>query len=377
MRRLCRSSLRVYKLGGGCRVERAFCDNWSVCHNANLWQIPQNRKMTFSRSSFVVGWFCCLAFGWTGVARPLQSAALQLVPRQPTPERAESAPARPNQGELLLRRSRAALARHKTIRAKLHQRIRLYGQEMVGAGIFVQGPLERNLLQLDLNIKVAGQDSYLQQRCDGRYYWLQKFVEGVPVLTRVDVKRVEAARAALAAHGETISGVNANHPGGGGSLPMLSFGGIAYLIDQLNAWCIFAKVFEGRLPGTNQSPVLVLEGTWRPQRLLVWLPEQKAAVEKGAPIDLGKLPAMIPDRIVVSLGRDDLFPRRIEYRVSEGRPGAKAEQGPLVQLHFEDVQFDQPADPRQFQFGSSVVSPIDDTDGYLLRQGLISPTASQ
>ena len=333
--------------------------------------------MTFSRSSFVVGSVCCLAFGWTDIAQPQPPASIKPVPGRPAPAQADAGLARPNPGELLLKRSRASLARHKTIRAKLHQRIRLYGQELVGAGIFVQGPLDRNLLQLDLKIKVAGQDSYLQQRCDGRYYWLQKFVEGVPVLTRIDVQRVEAARAALVAHGKSNSDVNTNHPGPSGSLPMLSFGGIAYLIDQLNAWCVFDKVVEGRLPGADPLPVLVLEGTWRPQRLLVWLPEQKAAVEKGTPINLAKLPAMIPDRIVVSLGREDHFPRRIEYRVSEERPGARAEQGPLVQLHFEDVQFDQPVDPRQFHYGSSVVSPIDDTDGYLLRHGLTSPAAPQ
>lgn len=350
------------EFGGGYRLERAFCGNWSVCHNANLWQIPQNRKMVFLRCHLAAICACYFALGSAAETRAAEGWGRQSPP---------------NQGHSLLTHARLALAGHKTISAKIHQRIHLYGQELVGSGILVQGPPEKNLLQLDLTIKVDEQTSYVQQRCDGDYFWLQKFVDGVPVLTRIDVKRVEAARAALkgGAAGTAVTNRIANKP----SLPTFGLGGIGYLIDQLDEWCVFSRVAETKLPGPDGLPVWALEGTWRRERLLVWLPEQKAAADKagkagkGGPLKLGKLPTMVPDRIVVFLGRDDLFPRRIEYSVSESRRFHEGAAPPLVRIHFDEVQFDQSVDPRQFLFNSAVVPPIDDTEGYLLRQGWAGP----
>jgi hypothetical protein len=274
----------------------------------------------------------------------------------------------PNQGQLLLRQARAALERHKTISAVIHQRIHLYGQELVGNGIFVQGPAERNLLQVDVTVNVDGRDYYVQQRCDGDYFWLQKCVDGVPRLTRIDIKRVEAARLAFASKNLGL-GSNGQNTSGKTSLPMLGLGGLASLLDQLDTWCAFTKVGEIKPSGPDEEPVYVLTGTWKPERILFWLPDQKTAVETGQPINLGKLPPMLPDRVVVFLGRNDLFPRRIEYSASDGRSFADDETPPLVRIHFDDVQFDQPVDPRRFMFDSAVVSPTDDTDGYLLRHG--------
>ncbi|HWB08162.1 MAG TPA: hypothetical protein VG826_02870 [Pirellulales bacterium] len=270
----------------------------------------------------------------------------------------------PVSGQSLLRQARAALERHKTISATIHQRIHLYGQELVGNGIFVQGPSERNLLQVDITVNIDGKDCYIQQRCDGEYYWLQKCTDGVPRLSRIDVKRVEAARAAYAKKQPP----NVPQPPGASSLPMLGLGGMATLLDQIDLWCVFPKVGQTRPRGPNETPMYVLEGTWRPERLLFWLPDQREAVEKGQAVNVSKLPPMLPDRIVVFLGRDDLFLRRIEFSASESR-SYDDEAPPLVRVHFEDVQFDQPVDRRQFMFDSPVVSPVDDTEGYLLRHG--------
>lgn len=291
-------------------------------------------------------------------------------PRNEAAPRNEPAPRNqpsqnPPNAQSLLRQARAALDRHKTISATIHQRIHLYDQEMVGRGTFMQGPTDRNLLQVDLTVNIDGRDFYIQQRCDGEYYWLQKCIDGVPRLSRVDVKRVEAARAAH----EKKHALNGAQLRGANSLPMLGVGGMATLLDQLDLWCIFSKVRQTRPRGANEAPLYVLEGTWRPERLLFWLPDQREAVEKGQPVNISKLPPMLPDRIVVFLGCEDLFPRRIEYGASESRKFADDEAPPLVRVHFEEVQFDLPLDPRQFMFNNPVVSPLDDTDGYLLRRG--------
>jgi hypothetical protein len=304
--------------------------------------------MAFPRDLFACIWFCGLAL---------------CLPRLSP---AASPQADVDQGHIWLLRARKALAGHKTISAVIHQRIHLYEQELVGSGEYMQGPPEKNLLHFDLRLKVGQQDSYFQERCDGRFYWLQKFEDGLPKLTRIDVKRVLAARAAAGRAG----------PAEASMAGMLGLGGVASLVDQLTEWCVFPRVAQGKLPTKAALPVIVLEGGWRTERLLHWLPGEADAVSQGKPIDLGKLPPMLPDRIVVFLGRDDLFPRRIEYSVSDSRAIARGETEPLVQLHFEDVHFDEPLDPRYFTFSGGVVPPVDDTDGYLLRNGLLPATTA-
>jgi hypothetical protein len=318
---------------------------------------------------FVAIWFCCFAFGAVGACGETPSTFQKggALPGRPAivASRPTALQGQPLQGGTLLRQARAALDRHKTISATIHQRIHLYGQELVGNGIFVQGPPERNLLQVDLTVNIGGRDCYVQQRCDGQYYWLQKCVDGVPRLSRVDLKRVAAARAAHAQKHAASAAQSHRVP----SLPMLGLGGMANLLDQLDLWCVFPKVGQTRPRGPHEPSLYVLEGTWKPERMLFWLPDQRESVEKGEPVNISKLPPMLPDRIVIYLGCDDLFPRRIEYGASESRPIADDEAPPLVRVHFEDVQFDRPVDPRRFVFDSPVVAPVDDTEGYLLRHG--------
>ena len=315
--------------------------------------------MAFSRCSFAVIWFCCIGLG---------SLPAPCTGQSPTRQ------TEPNAGHAWLLRARAALAGHKSINANIHQRIHLYGQELVAAGFFVQGPPEKNLFALDLNLKIDGQDSYCQQRCDGKFYWLQKFEDGIPKLTRVDLKRVDAARTAHG-HVKTVGLAKEQRRGGKDNPPMLGLGGMAYLLDQLAACCVFPKVEGRRLPTREATPVLVLEGGWQRDRLLRWLPEQADAASQGRELDLSKLPPALPDRIVVFLGRDDLFPRRIEYNVSESRGLPSDELETLVQIHFDEVQFDVAVEPGRFTFEGGVVPAIDDTDNYLLRAGLLHPTA--
>lgn len=267
-------------------------------------------------------------------------------------------------GHVWLMRARDALAKHQTITAAVRQRIHLYEHELVGSGDFAQGPPGRNLMRFDIKLKIGDHDSYCQQRCDGRYYWLQRFEEGLPKVTRVDLKRVAEAGAAsrnLAASGDAAAG---------GNVPLIGLGGVGAMLDQLAQWCVFPRVTQGRLPSKDKLPVYVLEGSWRTERLLRWLPDQAETAAAGKPLDLSKLPPMLPDRVAVFLGRDDLFPRRIEYYVTPSRV-ARGTRAPLVQLHFDDVRFDVPVDARYFTFPGGMIPAIDDTDGYLIRNGLM------
>lgn len=318
--------------------------------------------MAISHVRTVAICFCCLALGW---ALPTNNLAWIGIPAA-NAEQPASPQSQPNQGQLLLRRARAGLASHKTITAAIHERVRLYGHELVAKGEFGQGPVGKNLMRLNLSVKVAGQDTYVQQRCDGRYFWEQKLFDGIPRLTKIDVRRVLAARRA------------ANQPMASGAtpeLPSLGLGGVAFLLDQLDAWCLFEGLSDKKLNDRERTPVYIIDASWRPEKL-AWLPDQRAAVEKGQALNLDKLPPSFPDRIRISLGRDDLFPRRIEYGASASR-GLDEDAAPLVQLCFEAVQFDQQIHGESFKFEGSVTAPLDITDSYLLEHGLPAPATGQ
>jgi len=59
--------------------------------------------------------------------------------------------------------------------------------------------------------------------------------------------------------------------------------------------------------------VWVVDGQWRPERLATVVPEQRGTIEAGRTIELKKLPAHLPEHVLLYVGQTDLIPYRIEY----------------------------------------------------------------
>ncbi|HJT31562.1 MAG TPA: hypothetical protein VJ783_05880 [Pirellulales bacterium] len=271
-------------------------------------------------------------------------AVVQAQPPRPTPD---------DQARRLLVRAGEALARRKSVSANLSQTVRLYGQELLGRGSYLQGPVASRWLLLDLTIKMKeSEDAVVQQRCDGETLWTLRSVDALPTLTRVDVQRVIEGRAAQP----------------GAAVPVIGVGGLAELLLALERSFEFDAVHEAKLTRPSETlAVYALSGRWRPAMLARWLPEQKAAIEAGQPADLTKLPPMLPDRVFVLLGRDDLFLYRVEY-VREASGKGRKSDGPFVSLNLGDVVFDEPVDRRQFVFERGTLPAIDQTEAYLARE---------
>lgn len=257
------------------------------------------------------------------------------------------------QARRLLARAAEALARRKSVSAELSQTVRLYGQELLARGSYVQGPARTGWLLLDLNIKTEEADSFVQQRCDGESLWTLRSEDGLPNLSRVDLRRVILQRA----------------EGSGLPVSMIGVGGLAELLLGLERSFEYDAVNEATLSrGREKLRVYALSGHWRPAMLVHWLPDQKADIEAGKPADLSKLPPMMPDRVFVLLGRDNLFLYRLEYvRESAGRKSREGE-GPFVSFNLADAVFDQPVERRQFVFERGTLPAVDATDAYLARQ---------
>jgi hypothetical protein len=130
---------------------------------------------------------------------------------------------------------------------------------------------------------------------------------------------------------------------------------------------VFAQVEQDSL---ELLPVTLLGGEWRPQRLADLLPRQRAAILAGQVADLAELPAQIPHRVVVFLGRDDLFPYRIEYlrTPSKKEPGfdpANAQPRPIVVMELFEVQANVALPEATFQYPAAGRPFVDVTERYL------------
>src|SRR5690606_4255055 len=118
------------------------------------------------------------------------------------------------------------------------------------------------------------------------------------------------------------------------------------------------------------------QGTWRPEWLARLMPQQAEAIAAGQPPDLTMLPSHAPDQVFLYLGRDDLFPYRIEYRRqppadSSGLFSREAPQtNVLMALEFYEVHVNSAVDPLQFVYTPTTARFTDITDAYLASQGL-------
>jgi len=289
--------------------------------------------MSYLSPKFAAAWAfvracCILCFGMLALAAPTAIAA--------------ESPA-----QKLLRDARTALDSHRSVTAKIHQQIDLYGQQLIGNGVYRQGPPASHWMLLDLKFKAGVEDWIVQERCDGETHWRCHAVGKVRTeLTRVDITRLRSARDDWqAAHGDAS---------------LLGLGGLPKLLGALDQAFEFKTIAKAT---RERQPVYALRGEWRPERLAKWLPDQSGAIAAGRPVDLSKLPQPIPDHVYVLLGRDDLFPCRIEY--VRDAPSATGGSRTLVAMNFDPVVFDEPVEASEFVFDPGPWPVIDNTEVYL------------
>ncbi len=292
--------------------------------------------------------------GWQSVGSDGQDAA-------GAPQRAAPGASDSISGDALLGRVLAAVDGQRSISAKVRHKVDLLGREVLGSGIYLQqGRGAERQLRLELKLQTAGTVSSVQQICDGSNLWVLENVAGRENLLHVDVARLRRARpkspTATVADG------------------WLGLGGLPKLLAGLDGSFRFSSVAESRL---EELRVWTLEGQWEPAKLAALLPDQKDAILAGGAVDLTKLAPNLPDRVVVHVGCDDLFPYRIEYwRGAAGGKGAKTAEAEklLVLMELYEVRLGAPIDPQQFTLPRSPLKPVDRTQAYLDKLGLEEET---
>jgi hypothetical protein len=266
----------------------------------------------------------------------------------------------PPQADALLVKAINTLDSLDSLSARLHLSVNLFGEQMVGSGIYLeQSPAKLRRLRLELNIQLRDQPATLLQVCDGNMYWTFRQQGEERSLTRVDVARVVAASAGPP--GSASPGVLPGWPG---------IGGFPRLLRALRESFQFDAVESGHL---LQVPVWRVQGVWRPNRLAELFPDQKKAIEQGKEIDLAKMPGQLPSHVVVFVGQEDLVPYRIEYRrAKKGRNlvGLESRATVVMAVQLSEVSLNSPLNPSCFVPHIGDMGSVDGTDEFLHTAGL-------
>lgn len=282
---------------------------------------------------------------WTDRRRaPAQSPP---VAQLPAPDRAAAVPV---SGQALLERAIVTLERHRSLSAKIRQSGSIFGQEPIGTGVYVQERAGEGGLRfrLDLRVQLGEHDSSLANVLDDqRRYWTYEKVPGEEaVLSRIDVQIVEDY---LQETGQTDRlGSVQDWPG---------VGGLPRLLRSLHAAFDFSSVDEFELAGQRPVPVWRLFGQWNPARLAETLPEKQQDAVADGRVDLTRLPPQLPEQVVVYLGKDDLFPYRLEYRRETVPESPAEEEWPdrwFLTIELFEVSFNAKITDGRFKFPTSL-----------------------
>jgi hypothetical protein len=266
----------------------------------------------------------------------------------------------PAAGQELLAQAAQNLYRQPALSAKIRQRVRMFGEELVGSGAYLQlGDGPDKMLRLELKLQLAGRASSLQQVSNGVHLWTRREVLSAKTLSFVDLEQIR----------RELAKARQNRPIDYAADWMV-LGGLPALLKGLNENFEFAAPQAANF---NGLPVWVLAGTWKPAELAKLLPEQQEAILARRPVDTRPLPPEIPDQVRLTLGVNDLFPYQLEFRRS--RPADEAGQGtvyePMLTMELFEVQFGPQLDPLDFQYKPGTQDVADHTEVYLRKFGLL------
>jgi len=259
-------------------------------------------------------------------------------------------------GDRLISAAAAEIAQLPSLEAKLRQRVRMFGQELVGSGVYHQrnvGPLR--MLRLEMRLQADDRLSSLQQVSDGRTLWIRRSSDDQATLGYVNLRTVQEALA----HGPRSSPV----PQVG--LSSLSTGGLPQLLERLGEYFHFDKPAETQL---GQLPAWRLTGRWKPEKSANLFPDG----DVPDPVDW---PTQLPHVVTVELGREEPFPL-FPYRVIYSRYEQPAAAGqplvlqPMVQIELFEVRPRPDLEPRHFVFQPNDQEVEDRTAEFVERLGV-------
>lgn len=281
-------------------------------------------------------------------ARPLQATTSGAVVRVPATGPAATS---------LIQRAVQQVNAQTSISAQVRHRTEMFGQKLVGSGTYHQLLSDKGLLvRFSLSVRGKDQTISLLQVCDGRFLWSRDDSQAKARLGRIDLRRLRAA-----AESGRIQAT--------ASPLLLPGGGLGQLIASLDVEFDFGPPQEILF---QDLPVWVLAGRWKPDRLVTHLKSEHQLLDPQGQIASDVLPAQLPDRVLLLLGRDDLFPYQIDFRRAEPGHGIaddylawQKESRSLVTMELFEVEYGADLDPLLFVYEPGDAEPNDHTDEYV------------
>ncbi len=276
------------------------------------------------------------------LAQMLQGNTPATAWAQDSSDEKKASPAKKStRAETILRQAIRKTESWTTIESKIRQKLSLFDKQLFGSGIYIEqlSPLsihsdfDRTQFRLELRIQPPS-DSLGQEEpntlisvCDRRYVWKYTSMTGEkPSLERIDVERLKKA-IALGGQAEKyrrIQGIPAT-------------GGLAGTLRQLENFYVFDLPPEEPMLG-GQIAAWRLKGRLRSDQKKRMTERLHQNSESPNETKKKPRPEQIATDIVIFLGKDDLFPYRLEYyrRVSE-----KQELGePFLTMEIFEVRLD-------------------------------------
>jgi len=239
----------------------------------------------------------------------------------------------------LLAEAKVMAGRRHSISAQVRYHAELFGRDVRGNGVYLQGSTSSRLMRYELHMLAGELRVHFLEINDGRHLWRRTQFKTEPDVERIDVDRVLAAMQ------------QSDKPGGVNPAALLGMGGLGRLLAALNNNFDFSRSVPA--PNLGNVPVYGIAGRWRPEALT------RLGAESA-----DKLRPHVPDYVVILLGRDDLFPYQIEFRrsASGAGQGSAQQERRLLKFEFYDVRFDVPVDAAQFHFAAEHLHFVDVTD---------------
>ncbi len=334
--------------------------------------------MKTTRPSFamcLVAWVGICSFACTEAQKPLYVAAAVQPSQSPvlagpavtqpssaatTNERQATIAAAGQQADAMVERTRELLETDESIECATRHQFEMFDHQILGTGhYYQQGHGLRRLTRFECRSQIDSRTETLFEISDGHFFWTLHETAAETTLSKVSLDRVADAW-------DQFRQVT---PAAAMREPAIS--GLPRLFDALTDNFHFLHIGSGRL---GDAPVWIIEGTWKPEKLIAAAPDQKAAIEAGRPIDLKRFPGQLPERIVLQLAQSNLFPCRLAYLRRTGGSHAgqgREEQGSsatgyrtIVSIDWFEARINAPIDPKKFVYQPSIQA-TDETDQFL------------
>ncbi len=267
----------------------------------------------------------------------------------PVHERTSLEPAAPlPDAQDLLRAAIQTLEANRSIQASIRHETTMLGRRVVGRGVYLEQQARPwPQVRLELSTQMGEKTGSLVQVCDGRYLWTFDSLAEQPRVEKVDLVRIAEAL-------DERPGPEA--PEELSRIPI--FYGLPRLLWTVSGRFAFSRSDPGRW-GRARQAVWRMEGQWVARQAVAHAAPTPHSGSPNAPIVARlALPPLVPDRVVVVLEQQTLFPLRIEFRWTRDGPLGHE---PAVAVDLFDVKLDVPLDPTWFSYSPGNLEVVDQT----------------